>query len=153
MKIMKPKLEAVATEFNKLLALTPALKTGRKITKSQLGSDIREAAGELVSDDRLSTETSLVLAQLGVIIQQSEPAKEQPKPSARYTRMAAVSDALKSAKKPLSKAEWTEKADKLYTDHGGKSNLNETKWSLNYVIGVLASLDIAIETERGFQLK
>ena len=71
----------------------------------------------------------------------------------KSTPSPSFPDALKSARKPLSREEWTERADKLYTDHGGKSNLNETRWSLNYVIAVLAGLDIAIETEKGFQLK
>ena len=140
MKITKSKLEAVATEFNKLLALTPALETGRKITKAQLESDIVEASSELSSRDKLSTDTLLVLAELGVTIQPKKPGQRPdngmkvPEPPKRYTRMAAVTDALKSARKPLSRAEWTERADKLYTDHGGKSNLNETKWSLNYCL-------------------
>ena len=56
-------------------------------------------------------------------------------------------DALKSARKPLSREEWTERADKLYTDHGGKSNLNETKWSLNYCLQVLVAVDAVTETD------
>ncbi len=124
---------------------------------------IIEASGELVNGEHLTDATLLVLTELGiahpskpgtVTTTDKEPEPNQvPQPPRKYTRMIAVTNALKSAKKPLSKEEWVSRADKLYTDHGGKSNLNETKWSLNYVIAVLAGLDIAIETEKGFQLR
>jgi len=155
--VTKKQLEEVAKEFNHLMALEPPIKTGKKITKAQLADDIKLAAKELAPEDHLSANTSNTLTILGVNLAVTTspeiPEPSKPKPSAKYTRMAAITEALKSARKPLSKDEWIERADRLYVDNGGKSNLNETRWSLNYCLQVLTGLDIAVETEKGYLLQ
>ena len=157
--ITKAVLETVAAELSRLIDLDPAIPTGKKVKKDRLIADIIETAQELMPGDTVTGETGEVMTALGVQLPESEetppsdPPKPIPPPPKKYTRMAAVTDALKAARKPLDRDTWIERADKLYTSHGGRSNLNETKWSLNYVIGVLTGLDITIETDKGFQLR
>jgi hypothetical protein len=74
--VTKKQLQQVASEFNGVMALDPAIASNGKRTVAQLEADIKEAAGELRDDDEFSSEVESVLVELGIREKEEEP--EEP---------------------------------------------------------------------------
>lgn len=62
-------------------------------------------------------------------------------PKAKFTRFDGVTKAIQSGVKNIEKL--TAKADELYVKHGGKSNMNEAKWSMGITLRILRNLELA----------
>lgn len=77
--------------------------------------------------------------------------KAAPAPAAKkdaYTRIDAVADALKKAKKPFATIkEWIEAGDAEYAENGGKSNIAESTMMTKYALKVLRKFGVAVPTE------
>ena len=65
-----------------------------------------------------------------------------------HSRIESAVQALQAS--PTStKEEWIKTADKLYTKHGGSSNLHESAWAVRQTYAVLRALGSIEEKEDG----
>jgi hypothetical protein len=160
----KSELLQTAKEFNKVMALDPAIKTGTKRTVTQLESDVKEAGGEVRDDDQFSPEVEAVLVELGIreaketeaaeeVSEEkteatSKPTEEKTQSPAtdkkvRYTRIMSVCDALNGYEnnQDINRDDCAAKANKLYVKNaGGSDNVPESLWATKMVFQVIEGL-------------
>ena len=78
-----------------------------------------------------------------------DPAKVKAAPKPRYTRVMAVADAFKAAKKYMTIDELAAAADALYSKGGGAANVKEAKWYCNYAVQIFIHLGLAEYNDDG----
>ncbi len=71
----------------------------------------------------------------------------------KFTRTEAFIKTIKDAKNVLKLEDWNKKANALYAEKGGKDNLEQSKWEMQYVTKILVGFGYAEIKEGTISLK
>lgn len=78
--------------------------------------------------------------------------KEETK-VAKFTRTDAFIATIKESNNSIKTEEWNKKANSLYAEKGGKDNLEQSKWEMQYLIKILVGFGYAEIKEGIISLK
>ncbi len=103
-KVTKKEMEKVASEFNKLMELEPAIEVGKKTNMTTLTNDIKEAAAELRETDHLTKSTLNILSRMGIEHKAFKKVDEKKKTKAPTEKNETEAPAEKKEKNDAPKA-------------------------------------------------